>query len=336
MRVTIFCTDLFWQKVKVTAGLLQLIFTHTHYFESVKMGHSKEQDHLHPTNKEVLEWFKDVLENGKVSEEIFKSASVKFFNICQKMEREKKLYKREVEAFAAEHKNMLKRMEREFLKESGGSGKNHVDAPNDFMEDIEDERERKKAFLQFARDGVKSSKNYQEWLDDKLWPPLQSHPMFALVRTDFELVYPCLRRLFDLGPQRAFSLAWCQFRQLLFLGLAPHLLHLGLATRLHLLLLGPAPHLLPFLPELAPHLPLLLLGLAIHLLLLLLGLAPHLLLVGLAPEKGTSYGRNLDSLFGLTRNKLKSTRLPFQDFLMILRFLFVRTCQLPGKNTFIT
>ena len=131
------------------------------------MGHSKEQDHLHPTNKEVLEWFKDVLENGKVSEEIFKTESVKFFNICQEMEREKKLYKREVEAFAAEHKNMLKRMEREFLKERGGSGKNHVDAPNDFREDIEDERERKKAFLQFARDGVKSSKNYQEWLDDK-------------------------------------------------------------------------------------------------------------------------------------------------------------------------
>ena len=56
------------------------------------------------------------------------------------MEREKKLYKREVEALAAEYKNMLKRMEREFLKESGGSGTNHVDALNDFREDIEDER----------------------------------------------------------------------------------------------------------------------------------------------------------------------------------------------------
>ena len=59
-------------------------------------------------------------------------------------------------------------------------------------------------------------------------------------------------------------------------------------------------------------------------------------LLGLAPEKGNSYGRNLDSLFGQTINKLKSTLLPFQDFLMILRFLFLQAWQLPGKNAFIT
>ena len=83
-----------------------------------------------------------------------------FFNICQEMERDKKVYKREVEAFVATHKNMLKRMEREVLKGRGGQGKNYVDAPND-------QSERKKEFLQFSRDEVRSSRKYREWLDEK-------------------------------------------------------------------------------------------------------------------------------------------------------------------------
>ena len=45
------------------------------FLNSVKMGHSKEQHHEHPSNKETLDWYKECLQNGKVSEEIFKEVS---------------------------------------------------------------------------------------------------------------------------------------------------------------------------------------------------------------------------------------------------------------------
>ena len=34
-----------------------------------------------PTNNETLNWYKDSLENGKVSEEKFKSEAITFFNL---------------------------------------------------------------------------------------------------------------------------------------------------------------------------------------------------------------------------------------------------------------
>ena len=53
-------------------------------------------------------------------------------------------------------------MEKDCLKESGGSVKS---VPADFRPDIEDDRERKKEYLRFARESIRSSKNYQDWLD---------------------------------------------------------------------------------------------------------------------------------------------------------------------------
>ena len=110
------------------------------------------------TNEEVLEWYKNTLENGKVSEETIKREALKFFKISPDAAKDKKRFKIEVEDFVTKHKNMLRKMEKDCLKESGGSVKS-VPA------DIEDDRERKKEYLRFARESIRSSKNYQDWLD---------------------------------------------------------------------------------------------------------------------------------------------------------------------------
>ena len=72
--------------------------------------------------------------------------------------KDKKRFKIEVEDFVMKHKNMLRKMEKDCLKETGGSVKS---VPADFRPDIEDDRERKKEYLRFARESIRSSKNYQ-------------------------------------------------------------------------------------------------------------------------------------------------------------------------------
>ena len=42
------------------------------------------------TNEEVLEWYKNTLENGKVSEETIKREALKFFKISPDVPRTKK------------------------------------------------------------------------------------------------------------------------------------------------------------------------------------------------------------------------------------------------------
>ena len=75
------------------------------------------------TNEEVLEWYKNTLENGKVSEETIKREALKFFKISPDAAKDKKRFKIEVEDFVTKHKNMLRKMEKDCLKESGGSVK---------------------------------------------------------------------------------------------------------------------------------------------------------------------------------------------------------------------
>ena len=72
------------------------------------------------TDEEVLEWHKNTLENGKVSEETIKREDLKFFKISPDAAKDKKRFKIEVEDFVTKHKNMLRKMEKDCLKESGG------------------------------------------------------------------------------------------------------------------------------------------------------------------------------------------------------------------------
>ena len=51
-------------------------------FQSVTTKSSNMQNHrAKPTNNETLYWYKESLENGKVSEEKFKSEAITFFNL---------------------------------------------------------------------------------------------------------------------------------------------------------------------------------------------------------------------------------------------------------------
>ena len=60
------------------------------------------------TNEEVLEWYKNNLENGKVSEETIKREAFKFFKISPDAAKDKKRFKIEVEDFVTKHKNVEK------------------------------------------------------------------------------------------------------------------------------------------------------------------------------------------------------------------------------------
>ena len=55
-----------------------------------------------------------------MSEEIIKREALKFFKISPDAAKDKKRFKIEVEDFVTKHKNMLRKMEKVCLKESGG------------------------------------------------------------------------------------------------------------------------------------------------------------------------------------------------------------------------
>ena len=61
------------------------------FFQSVTTKSSNMQKHrAKPTNNETLQWFKESLENGKLSEEKFKSEAIMFFNLSPEQSRKSK------------------------------------------------------------------------------------------------------------------------------------------------------------------------------------------------------------------------------------------------------
>ena len=68
---------------------------------SVMMGLLRNQHQLaRPTNKEALDWYKQNLKNGKVSEEATKSEAVVFFNLSEdKATISKAKFKKDIEGF---------------------------------------------------------------------------------------------------------------------------------------------------------------------------------------------------------------------------------------------
>ena len=129
------------------------------------MGHSNEQHHEHPTNKETLGWYKEHLKNGKVSEETFKREAITFFNLSQEnSNKSKQIFKKEIEDFVKMHVNMQRKMLRDLLEKDGGTGKNYEIPPKNFREEITDEKERKKIFSEVVREKMKLSRKYKDWL----------------------------------------------------------------------------------------------------------------------------------------------------------------------------
>ena len=134
-------------------------------FNSVRMGHSNEQHHEHPSNKETLEWYKNRLQNGKVSEETYKREAVTFFNLSPEDSlKSKQIFKKEIENFVAMHKNMKKTLLRKFLEENEGTGINYEIPPKNFKVEVADEKERRKMFSKIINEEMLSSKKYKSWL----------------------------------------------------------------------------------------------------------------------------------------------------------------------------
>ena len=124
---------------------------------SVMMGLLRNQHQLaRPTNKEALDWYKQNLKNGKVSEETTKSKAEDKATIS------KAKFKKDIEGFIASHKSFQTRLLRHLLGEKGGSGKICDIPPSSFRADISDEKERKREFLTAGREETKLSKEYQD------------------------------------------------------------------------------------------------------------------------------------------------------------------------------
>ena len=136
------------------------------FVSSVMMGLPRNQYQLaRKTNKEALDWYKQNLKNGKVSEEAIKSEAVVFFNLPKdKVTISKAKFKKDIEGFIASHKSFQTRLLRHLLGEKGGSGKNYDIPPSNFRADISDEKERKREFLTAGHKETKLSKEYQNWL----------------------------------------------------------------------------------------------------------------------------------------------------------------------------
>ena len=87
------------------------------FVSSVMMGLPRNQHQLaRPTNKEALDWYKQNLKNGKVSEEATKSEAVVFFNLSEdKATISKAKFKKDIEGFIASHKSFQTRLFRHLL-----------------------------------------------------------------------------------------------------------------------------------------------------------------------------------------------------------------------------
>ena len=118
-----------------------------------------------PATKKLLTGTKNVFRMEKVSKEIFKREAVKFFNLSQENStKSKQIFKKEIDNFITMHKNTQRKLMRDLFEEKGGSGRNYEIPPTNFMEEVTDEKERRKSFTKIVCEEIKLSKQYQDWL----------------------------------------------------------------------------------------------------------------------------------------------------------------------------
>ena len=78
---------------------------------------------------------------------MFKSRAIIFFNVSAEGSTNTKAYfKREIENFMKMHVNMERGLNRDILRDLGGSGRHWENPPSHFQDEIADENERKKMF----------------------------------------------------------------------------------------------------------------------------------------------------------------------------------------------
>ena len=115
------------------------------------------------TNGQTIEWYKVNLNFGKISEAKIKTEAVKFFDLSdEEQNKDKKVFKKRIEDFVKNQKNIEQNLVREILKAKHGLGKNCENPPKDFLSEVECEKERRLKFLKTARDEMKCGFKYKD------------------------------------------------------------------------------------------------------------------------------------------------------------------------------
>ena len=98
------------------------------------------------------------------SEAKIKTEAVKFFDLSdEEQNKDKKVFKKRLEDFVKNQKNIEKNLVREILKAKHGLGKHCENPPKDFLSEVDCEKERRLKFLKTARDEMKCGFKYKDW-----------------------------------------------------------------------------------------------------------------------------------------------------------------------------
>ena len=112
------------------------------------------------TNGQTIEWYKVNLNFGKISEAKIKTEAVNFFDLSdEEQNKDKKVFKKRIEDFVKNQKNIEQNLVREILKAKHGLGKNCENPPKDFLSEVECEKKRR---LKTARGEVKCGFKYKD------------------------------------------------------------------------------------------------------------------------------------------------------------------------------
>ena len=86
-----------------------------------------------PSIGETLDWYRETLQNGKLSEAKIKSEALIFFNLSSANQmKDKKLFKKALEGLVTEHTKTQKNILREVLKRNNGQGAFGDQPPADY------------------------------------------------------------------------------------------------------------------------------------------------------------------------------------------------------------
>ena len=119
-----------------------------------------------PTIRETLDWYRETLQNGEVSEAKIKSEALEFFNLSPANQmKDKKIFKKALEGLVSAHTKTQKNLLREVLRMKNGKGAFHDQPPDDYCTQISDDKKRKSLFVQQCREEMKIGAKYLNWID---------------------------------------------------------------------------------------------------------------------------------------------------------------------------
>ena len=124
-----------------------------------------------PSIGETLDWYRETLQNRKLSEAKIKSEALNFFNLSSANQmKDKKLFKKALEGLVTAHtktqKNIIYYILREVLKKNNGQGAFYDQPPADYSTQICDDKKRKAFFVKQCREEMKIGSKYLSWIDN--------------------------------------------------------------------------------------------------------------------------------------------------------------------------